>query len=62
MPALYAATNPAARGGAFYGPGGFRHLSGAPAEQDIYKNARGEADARRIWDLSEELTGVRVPA
>lgn len=62
LPALYAATDPAARGGAFYGPGGFLHLSGAPAEQPVYKNARSEADGRRIWDLSEELTGVRFPA
>ncbi|MEV8540828.1 SDR family oxidoreductase [Streptomyces sp. NPDC051572] len=62
LPALYAATDPAARGGAFYGPGGFLHLSGAPVEQAVYKNARSEADARRIWELSEELTGVRFPA
>lgn len=62
LPALYAATDPAARGGAFYGPSGFMHLSGAPAEQEIYKNARSQADAKRIWDLSEELSGVRFPA
>lgn len=61
LPALYAATDPAARGGAFYGPSGFLHLSGAPAEQAVYKNVRSEADARRIWELSEELTGVRFP-
>jgi NAD(P)-dependent dehydrogenase (short-subunit alcohol dehydrogenase family) len=62
LPALYASTNPAARGGAFYGPSGFMHLSGAPAEQEIYRNARSEADAKRIWDVSERLTGVLFPA
>ncbi|MET9257701.1 SDR family oxidoreductase [Streptomyces sp. NPDC003717] len=61
LPALYAATGPDARGGAFYGPGGFLHLRGAPAEQPLYRTARDPEDARRIWELSEELTGVRFP-
>ncbi len=61
LPALYAAAHPDARGGAFYGPRGFLHLSGAPAEQRIYKNARDLTAAQRIWDLSEQLTGLRFP-
>jgi NAD(P)-dependent dehydrogenase (short-subunit alcohol dehydrogenase family) len=61
LPALYAATSPDARGGRLYGPKGFLHISGAPAEQELYKNARSQDDAQRIWDLSEELTGVRFP-
>lgn len=62
LPALYAATSPDARGGVFYGPSGLLCLSGALAEQPLYKNGRGHDDARRVWDLSEELTGVRFPA
>jgi NAD(P)-dependent dehydrogenase (short-subunit alcohol dehydrogenase family) len=58
LPALYAATSPQAQGGRLYGPGGFRHLTGAPAEQDLYKTVRGEADAKRIWEISQQLTGV----
>lgn len=61
LPALYAATNPLAEGGKLYGPAGFRHLSGPPAEQAVYAPARSAADAARLWDLSERLTGVRVP-
>ena len=61
LPALYAATSPDARGGRLYGPNGFLHISGAPAEQELYKNARSEDDAKRIWDLSEEMTGVHFP-
>lgn len=61
LPALYAATATASRGGAFYGPGGFQHLGGAPAEQDVYKPARDEAEAARIWAISEELTRVSFP-
>jgi NAD(P)-dependent dehydrogenase (short-subunit alcohol dehydrogenase family) len=62
LPALYAATNPEARGGLFYGPSGFGHLAGAPAEQKLYKPATNDADARRIWELSELLAGVTFPA
>ena len=60
LPALYAATSPQAEGGKFYGPRGFRHLSGPPAEQDVYRPASDAADAARLWEVSERLTGVRV--
>ncbi|KNY08145.1 SDR family oxidoreductase [Microbacterium sp. GCS4] len=61
LPALYAAVSPDARGGAFYGPSGPAHLGGAPAEQPLYSRLRSEDDARRIWTLSERLTGVEYP-
>ncbi len=62
LPALLAATSPDARGGAFYGPSGLGGLSGAPAEQPLYSRLRGEEEARRVWRISEELTGVTFPA
>ncbi|MDN3497169.1 SDR family oxidoreductase [Planococcus sp. APC 4015] len=55
LSAVYAATNPDAVGGALYGPKGFQHLGGAPAEQKMYSRLESEADARRMWDLSEQL-------
>jgi NAD(P)-dependent dehydrogenase (short-subunit alcohol dehydrogenase family) len=62
LPALYAATSPQAKGGLFYGPGGIAHLAGTPAEQKIYQSATSEADATRLWGLSEQLADVRFPA
>ncbi len=62
LPALYAATSPRARGGLFYGPSGIAHLAGAPAEQKVYKSATSEANAARLWGISERLAGVRFPA
>ena len=62
LPALYAATSPRATGGLFYGPSGFAHLAGAPAVQKIYKPATSEADAARLWGISEQLARVRFPA
>jgi len=62
LPALYAATSPDAHGGRFYGPRGPGHVGGAPAEQRLYSRLRGAEDARRIWQVSEELTKAGIPA
>jgi NAD(P)-dependent dehydrogenase (short-subunit alcohol dehydrogenase family) len=62
LPALYAATSPAAAGGGYYGPGGFGELTGAPAPARLPPRSLNEADARRLWSISEELTGVSYPA
>ncbi|SNY63983.1 SDR family oxidoreductase [Paractinoplanes atraurantiacus] len=56
LPALYAVTSPKAQGGLMYGPSGFLHLSGPPAEQALYSRLRSEDDARRVWEVSEKLT------
>jgi hypothetical protein len=58
LPALYAATSPQAQGGSLYGPDGFSQLSWSPTELAVYKPARNEADAARLWDVSERLAGV----
>ena len=58
LPALYAATSPVASGGRFYGPRGLGHFTGAPTEQAIYKTARDEAAAARLWDVSARLARV----
>lgn len=61
LPALYAATSPQAEGGAYYGPRGVLELTGKPARASIPGRARNEADDRRLWALSERLTGVTYP-
>jgi NAD(P)-dependent dehydrogenase (short-subunit alcohol dehydrogenase family) len=60
LPALFAATSPEVRGARFYGPSGPGHLSGAPAEQALYSRLVSREDARRIWQVSEELTGLSI--
>ena len=62
LTAVYAATSPDAAGGRLYGPSGFQHLRGVPAEQRLYSRLENAADARRIWDLSERLVGVDLVA
>ena len=61
LPALYAATSPDARRGAFYGPSGPGHLGGAPAEQKLYSRLTSVDEARRVWEVSEQLTRVTSP-
>ncbi|MFI6423838.1 SDR family oxidoreductase [Promicromonospora sp. NPDC050880] len=61
LPALQAATDPAAGGGTFYGPDGVGHFTGSSAPQRVYRAATDAAAAARLWAVSEELTGVRFP-
>ena len=63
LPALYGAVSPNAEGGAFYGPRGFLEAAGGgvkPAR--IPGRCQNEADGRRLWEISEQLTGVSFPA
>ncbi|WP_122465270.1 SDR family oxidoreductase [Brevundimonas lutea] len=62
LPSLFAATAPQARGGVYYGPDGRAELSGFPAEARIPAPATDEAACRRLWEVSEALTGVRFEA
>ncbi len=59
LPSLYAATAPGVEQGAFYGPSGSLKLKGWPArEMPDSKRVNPEA-ARKLWGVSEELTGIR---
>ncbi|MBW0121245.1 SDR family oxidoreductase [Pseudonocardia oceani] len=62
LPALMAATDPAARGGLFYGPSGLGGLAGRPAEQPLYRTMTSTEEAARVWEVSQELTSVRFPS
>ena len=57
-PTLYAATTPDLPGGSFVGPDGFLEQRGNPKLVGSSGAARDEDTARRLWDVSEELTGV----
>ncbi|PPF73348.1 SDR family oxidoreductase [Pseudoclavibacter sp. Z016] len=60
LPAVLAATSPDAKGGRLYGPKGPGHIGGRPAEQTLYSRVASEADARRLWELSEQLVAEHV--
>lgn len=58
LPTLFAATNPAVMNGDYVGPGGFAEQRGYPRLVGMSPAARDVADAARLWDVSEQLTGV----
>ena len=58
LPQLYAATAPDVQSGEFFGPSGFMEQRGAPKRVKAAKKAYDTEDARRLWELSEQSTGV----
>ncbi|WFE30370.1 oxidoreductase [Solwaraspora sp. WMMD791] len=61
LPTLRAATDPTAAGGSYWGPGRPLQLSGPPVAVGCSAAARDDATARRLWTVSEQLTGVPFP-
>lgn len=58
LPLLFAATAPIAASGHYYGPDGRFGAQGYPAEVNLVAAARDPEAGRRLWELSEHLTGV----
>lgn len=61
LPILYAATAPEVHGGDFYGPDGVGERRGNVALVAPVQQVLDEETGRRLWERSEELTGVRYP-
>lgn len=59
LPTLYAATYPDLAGGTYVGPDGIGEQRGHPRPVGSSAAACDEGTARRLWEVSEELTGVR---
>ncbi len=56
LPTLYAATEPGLEGGTYLGPDGPNEQRGHPTIVSPSGRARDEDTARRLWQVSEELT------
>jgi NAD(P)-dependent dehydrogenase (short-subunit alcohol dehydrogenase family) len=61
LPTLRAATDPDVRGGQYYGPDGFGEQRGHPKVVGSSAKSHDEGLQRRLWTVSEELTGVSFP-
>ena len=59
LPQLYAGTAPDVVGGEYFGPDGRFEAKGHPTRVMSTKAAQNDEHARRLWTVSEELTGVR---
>jgi NAD(P)-dependent dehydrogenase (short-subunit alcohol dehydrogenase family) len=58
LPTLRGATAPDVKGGDYYGPHGMREMRGYPVRVGTIDAAKSEDDAARLWQVSEEMTGV----
>jgi NAD(P)-dependent dehydrogenase (short-subunit alcohol dehydrogenase family) len=56
LPLLYAALAPEAQG--YYGPAGPFEIRGGVGQANVPKSSTAEPVARRLWELTAELTGV----
>jgi len=61
LPLLRAATDPRAAGGQYYGPGNLLETKGHPKLVRSSARSRDQELARRLWEISEKLTGVSYP-
>ena len=60
LPILRAATDAKVKSGSYYGPE--NDTKGFPVEVKASDSAYNESDAKKLWELSEKLTGVEFPA
>jgi NAD(P)-dependent dehydrogenase (short-subunit alcohol dehydrogenase family) len=58
LPILFAATADEAIGGHYYGPTGLYELWGSPGELDFATQSKNLQTAERLWEISEQMTGV----
>lgn len=59
LPTLYAATEPTVNGAEYFGPSGFMEMNGPPKKVKSNKRSHDQNVAERLWNVSEELTGIR---
>ena len=59
LPTIYAATDPNLKGGEYIGPDGKGQRKGYPALDTPHASAGDEELSRNLWEVSEELTGVK---
>jgi NAD(P)-dependent dehydrogenase (short-subunit alcohol dehydrogenase family) len=61
LPMLYAATSPDAQPMAYYGPAHRGETRGPVAQASIAPLAKDENLARKLWEISQHLSGVSFP-
>jgi NAD(P)-dependent dehydrogenase (short-subunit alcohol dehydrogenase family) len=59
LPTVRAAVDPGVAGADFYGPGGRKEIKGFPVKVQSNGVSYNPEDAAKLWEISEELTGVK---
>ena len=58
LPTIRAAVDPEVKGGEYYGPRGKNEFRGYPVRVESSAVSHNEKDAKKLWEISEKLTGV----
>ncbi len=61
LPTLRAATDLGVSGGRYFGPGGLGHVRGYPEAVTSGRRSHDVEAQKRLWAVSEQLTGVEYP-
>lgn len=59
LPLLYACTGSDVKTGDFLGPKGFFGIKGYPSRTHSSKSSYNENDAKKLWEISEDVTKVK---
>ena len=57
LPQIRAAVDPKVQGGEYYGP--HKSMTGFPVVVKSNAASHNKEDARKLWEVSEDLTGVK---
>ncbi len=58
LPLIHAAASPDAQAGGYYGPNGLGEIKGPPGPARVMPQARDAEAGKRLWAVSETLTGI----
>ena len=61
LPTMRAAVDSGVEGGDYYGPGGLMQMKGNPVKVKSSKASHNSDNQRKLWQVSQELTGVSEP-
>ena len=59
LPTLRAAIEPGLQGAEYFGPKGFMEIRGYPVKVESNELSQDQAIAKKLWEASEKLTGVK---
>ncbi len=59
LPQIRASVDKNVKGGEYFGPDGFREMKGLPVQVNSSKASHNVADAKKLWELSEKITGIK---
>ena len=60
LPQIRAAVDLSVKGAEYYGPMGFKEMGGHPGLVKSTRASHSREDARKLWDISEQLTGTTI--